>query len=60
MDFSSVLNITIPAVVIAYAIYLIYRILRKRKRCGHFGGCAGCPYANGCASVKEENDKHEP
>ena len=57
MNLASVLNVTIPLVVVAYAVYLIVHILRKRRRCGHFGGCAGCPYAQGCVDHKEEKKK---
>jgi hypothetical protein len=47
------LTILIPAVVIAYGVWLAVRLIRNRKKggcCG--GGCAGCPYAGGCRSTE--------
>ena len=56
---SLVLNITIPVVILAYAVYLIVRMVKQRRRCGHWGGCAGCPYAHGCAQSEEDKKPDE-
>lgn len=58
------LTIVIPLVVLAYAAWLVARMVRARRRggsaCG-YGGCAGCPMAAGCQLAKKrEADKGEP
>ena len=44
------LSIVIPAVLIAYGVWLAVRMIRNRKRgCGYSGGCGSCPYAGNCS-----------
>ena len=55
------LSILIPAVVIAYGVWLAVRMIRNRST-GKCGNCAGCPYAGGCHSVRDcrlEKDQPE-
>ena len=50
------LTVLIPLVVLAYAVWLVARMVRARRRgestCG-YGGCAGCPMAEGCQLAKK-------
>ncbi len=59
----TVLTVTLPLVVIAYAVWLLLRMLRRRKSDGACaGGCAGCPYADGCRAAeppKTKGDKRD-
>ena len=60
----TVLTVTLPLVLLAYAVWLLVRMLRRRGRGGTCaGGCAGCPYADGCRAVKppqpEGEQKHD-
>lgn len=50
---STILNVLIPAAVLAYAVFVIVR-LRKNRGCS---GCAGCPMAGQCS--KKEGAKHD-
>ena len=50
---SAILNVLIPAAVLAYAVFVIVR-LRKNRGCS---GCAGCPMAGQCS--KKEGAKHD-
>lgn len=58
----TVLTVTLPLVLLAYAVWLLVRMLRRRGRGGTCaGGCAGCPYADGCRAAKPpktKGDKH--
>ena len=49
MHLNNTLNILIPLVILAYALWLVIRMIRNRKKgkCG-LGGCAGCPVEDGC------------
>ncbi|NLV57706.1 MAG: FeoB-associated Cys-rich membrane protein [Clostridiales bacterium] len=51
------LTIFIPVVLLAYAIWLVAGMVRRRRRgesvCG-CGGCAGCPMAEGCRLAKKQ------
>jgi len=49
---SGILNIFIPAAVLAYAVFVIVR-LRKNKGCS---GCAGCPMAGQCSKKGNNHD----
>ena len=51
MNASNSLNILIPLVVFGYALWLVIRMVRDRKKgkCG-LGGCAGCPLEDACIS----------
>lgn len=59
MSLAVVLNFTIPAVVLAYAAYLIIRALRARVRGSCGGGCAGCPYMTCCRDADKGGAKKE-
>ena len=54
MGLGNTLTILIPFVVLAYALWLIIRMIRDRKKgkCG-LGGCAGCPVGEGCKIAKQ-------
>lgn len=59
------LDVIIPAVIFGYVVYLIVRMIKNRKRGCSCGGCAGCPMADGCRVVHEQENrkdmkKHEP
>ena len=50
------LTIVIPAVLIAYGVWLAVRMIRRRKAgggCSSCGGCTGCPYAGSCHNTEE-------
>lgn len=53
MSFGGTLTILIPLVVGAYALWLVFRMLRDRKqgKCGH--GCASCPLRDGCDTARQ-------
>lgn len=50
------LTILIPVVLLGYAIWLVARMMRGKRRgesiCG-YGGCAGCPMAEGCQLARK-------
>ena len=48
-----ILNLLIPAAVLAYAVFVIVR-LRRSKGCS---GCSGCPMAGQCN--RKEGQKHD-
>ena len=48
----AILNILIPAAVLAYAVFVIIR-LRRHRGCS---GCSGCPMAGQCS--KKEGTNH--
>ncbi len=54
------LTVLIPLVVLAYALWLIVRMIKSRKQ-GNCGcGCGGCPIREGCEIVqKQAADKSE-
>jgi hypothetical protein len=52
------LSVTLPLVLLAYAIWLAVRMVRRRARGGACaGGCASCPYADGCRAAKPSKPK---
>ena len=56
----TVLTITLPVVLLGYGLWLAIRMLRRRKGGGACtGGCAGCPYADGCRAAKPAHPKGE-
>ena len=64
MGLGNTLNILIPLVIIGYALWLMIRMIRGRKKgkCS-LGGCAGCPMEDGCKiasrMIEEETQKRE-
>ncbi|MEG0640365.1 MAG: FeoB-associated Cys-rich membrane protein [Clostridia bacterium] len=60
MNPSLALNLLIPAVVICYAIYLVVRMIKNRKRGCSCGGCSGCPMAESCHMLHQKEQKKEP
>ncbi len=65
MNFAPVLNVVIPTLLVGYGIYLVFRMIRNRKRGCSCGGCSGCPMADSCRVVRnqkhqKEKDHHEP
>ena len=54
----TMLTVTIPLVLIGYGVWLAVRMIRRKGRgsaCA--GGCAGCPYADGCRAAKAPETK---
>lgn len=66
MTWGSTLSVVIPLTLFAYALFLIFRMIKDRKKGKCLGGCASCPLRDSCETVEKtgkppqkENDPHE-
>lgn len=58
MNLSVFLNIIIPVAIFVYAIFLVWRMRKRKKNGFSCGGCSGCPMAGSCE--KQSQSKEDP